>query len=545
MKIIKELELVNYRNIKHEKLSDFKDFNILIGPNNSGKSNILNAINLLSDFSMPNSNLICKDCEGVKGSYPIQENIDIKFEQKTDSYLGKGKTEIKFSFDEKDINSITSNLLEELKPQYESKKNVAPHYEEVYKLTLIIRSNNSLTGNHLSVYLHPKILNFLKKNLLFCPDTRLQSYKGGNFSSFINSKKFNSNTYMKWVKAIQELVDPKIIDNRSADLDRKYPEGTLTTTIEEQGSGIRSLVCLLADIMDDKNQKIILLDEPELGLNPFAKHSLLNFLLNISKEKQIFITTQDPTFINPIIWQNNSVGLYLYSSHKQNFVKPDIEQSKNNPDTFAGFLPHTVSLKNIHLYLEGASDVYIYQIFLRRFLKNKYDECEKLNDGDPKRVLFYMKRIGESWIDVFNKIGMYHLCGDFWEHLLYTIPKEPYNCMILLDGDKKTKAKEVINDHNNAMINKSYLKFCNNLKELRITYHAQNVHPVYCLRKDCIEKYLIKRFNPKKPPKGFNKKIDGPRKADELSKIPEEIVEIYDIICFDKQIPKQEVHEVK
>ena len=95
------------------------------------------------------------------------------------------------------------------------------------------------------------------------------------------------------------------------------------------------------------------------------------------------------------------------------------------------------------------------------------------------------------------------------------------------------------------MINKAYLKVCKNLKGLRKTFHAQNAHPVYCLKKDCIEKYLLKRFNPQKPPKDYNKKINGPQKADELSKIPEEIAEIYDIICFDKQIPKQEVHEVK
>lgn len=514
MILIKSIEIKNYKNIKQESFNDFKDFNILIGPNNCGKSNILIAINLLSsEFKIDKSSLVCDRCNELKDNSPIRENIVIPFDKKGNSYMNKGNTEIKFTFSDDGINIISPETLNDSKRYFEEQKNTRIHIQEYYdKLTLKFRGNQ-LRGEHLSMYLHPKILTSLKKNVLFCPEARLQTYKGDNFTAYITKKKFTTTNFRKWLLAIQELVDPKIVDNRTADLDREYEEGKLTTTIDEQGSGVRSIVCLLADILDEKDQKIILIDEPELGLNPFAKQCFLSFLLEISKEKQIFIATQDPTFINPTIWKSKDVGLYLYSSYNQKFVKTEMIQGTNNPHIFAGFLPHTVSLKNIHLYFEGPSDVYIFQILLKKFLE------EKLK-GPRRRI----------WLEFFNKVGMYHLCGDFWKHLLYTIPKSPYKCMIILDGDKKTVVPEILEQHNNAKINASPLKFCKDVSALREIFDKGEEHPVYCLKKDCIEKYLYGDFEGNSPYRGYSKKIDGPKKAEKLTELPDEMQAIFEIL---------------
>ena len=97
------------------------------------------------------------------------------------------------------------------------------------------------------------------------------------------------------------------------------------------------------------------------------------------------------------------------------FKQIDLHSSQYDPNTFAGYLPHTISLKDIHIYVEGPSDVYIYQIFLLKYLK---------------------KHI-HNWAQMYNRVGIYHLGGDYWSHLLYTIPNYPYRCYVILDGDKK------------------------------------------------------------------------------------------------------------
>lgn len=514
MKIIEGLEIHNYKNIKNEIFTDFNDLNILIGPNNCGKSNILRAINLLSsDSKMETTNLLCDICNNVRNNAPVKENFYFPFDKIGNTYLNKGKTSIKFTLSEAGINKIlpidnlesTKNFLTVNTPGY-------THIQEnINKLTFKFRGNQ-LRGEHFSLFLHPDVINALKDNILYCPDTRLENYNGIDFEKYINSKKFSTTIFGKWRKAIYELVDPKIVDNRTADLDRIYEEEVFTTKISEQGSGVRALACLLADILDEKNKKILLIDEPELGLNPFAKQSFLKFLLEQSaKKKQIFLTTQDPTFINSIIWENKNVGLYLFSSSKQKFVKPDINQCKNDPDTSAGFLPHTISLKKTHLYLEGASDVFIFQIFLQRYLKEKY----KNNNH-------------KSWIEIFNKIGIYHLCGGFWEHLLYTLPDKPYKCVVILDGDKKNNIQEIIKKHNDAMVNKSNLVFCKTIRSLQKKFKEGNAHTVICLVRKNIERYLD--LKTKNLPSSYKKRVDGPKIAEKIENIPDEIKNIFDII---------------
>jgi len=50
------------------------------------------------------------------------------------------------------------------------------------------------------------------------------------------------------------------------------------------------------EILLNIDDEIVLIDEPELGLNPLVKQEFLKFLLTESKERQIFIATQD--FVN-------------------------------------------------------------------------------------------------------------------------------------------------------------------------------------------------------------------------------------------------------
>ena len=51
MIIFREIEIKNYRNIKHAELNGLRDLNIIIGPNNCGKTNILELVNQLSNLS--------------------------------------------------------------------------------------------------------------------------------------------------------------------------------------------------------------------------------------------------------------------------------------------------------------------------------------------------------------------------------------------------------------------------------------------------------------------------------------------------------------
>ncbi len=260
------------------------------------------------------------------------------------------------------------------------------------------------------------------------------------------------------------------------------------------------------------NKPIVIIDDPELGLNPLAKQEFLKFLIGESQNKQIFIATQDPTFVNPVLLGKGKVSIYLYSVYDDAFRKINMTQNEEDPNSFAGYLPHTVSLKGIHIYVEGPSDVYIFQIWLEKFMKEKSPD---------------------NWFKILNKVGIFHLEGDNWKYLLYTIPKKPYKCIVILDGDKRKDAENTCEKYNNSKANTARFEYCVDLETVRNVFREENKyrdnkrHPIYCLEEECIEKYLFPEHT--NIPANFQKTKKGPEIAQKVL-ISQEIMELFDVI---------------
>jgi len=503
MIIIKDLKIKNYRNIKNIKLSDLKDLNILIGPNNCGKTNILKLISSLRELNIDGAfHYSCEKCKKLQESSTEFKGIYLPVKHE-DFYLMEApervKVKLEILFNREQIDDLVPRVL---KKQEERLGKITTLRHHIKDSIIMESSATGLYGVHFSPFIHKDIIEEIKRTILYCPEERLQNYKKKDFVDYIRERKLRASQKRRWIDFLSKIVDAKIDDERYENLIRKVNGREFETKISEQGSGVRSLVCLAVDILFS-DAKIVLIDEPELGLNPFVKQEFLKFLVGESKGRQIFIATHDPTFVNPIIWKNESVSVFFYSLVKGEFVRIDLEESKEDPDTFAGYMPHTTSLKDTHIYVEGASDVYILQIFLQK----------------------YLKKIYKNWIQVWNKIGIYHLAGDFCMHLLYTVPNHPYRCLIIFDGDKKQQVEEVCEKYKLANINIPKFRFCKNIKELKNVF-LSDAHPIYCLKRNCIEKYL----KPDYRNSSYDKKRDGPKIAEAMKKIPKEIEDIFDII---------------
>lgn len=554
--IIEGLEINKFKNIKGKTI-DFGDFNIIIGPSNVGKSNILRAISISSKTiggkieSGHDHRFNCDVCTKIKGEFPK----DVEFLgggynlEKYDQFKGTGKTGIRYNFNKElivynwlnknrskipeifnyiqnsnpnikssqyigDINQMLNGglakfihsqndakemLLDNFAEYYISflsnllrnKEELVSHLKEDVKNSLftvkLVFNINAIAAEHISV-LHEvqedkkTIFYEIKDNVLYCPESRLNGYKGKTFSEHI-LRKFTKKDLDRLLDFVGKVVGPRISNAAFNCEDPKtlsFVFDDFETPIDEQGSGLRSLIGPVWGILTAKEGSIVIIDEPELGLHPSAKQEFLKLLLKEAETKQIFIATHDPTFVNPVIWQEFirekksekfSVKVLLYSIYNQTFVNVDLDISKEDPETFAGYLPHTTSLKKAHIYVEGPSDVCIFQIWFEKYLKEKMQE---------------------NWLKKFNEIGIYHLGGDNWMHLLYTIPRGPYKCMVILDGDKakaKVNAKEVCGRYNNKakFENISRFKFCQDIGEIGFD---SNLHPIYCLKRKEIEYYF-------------------------------------------------------
>jgi len=526
MILLKELKLKRFRNISGIALEDLRDLNILIGPNNCGKTNILEFLNRFADLRTHRTyDFLCEDCSRFKNK--TDRLLGVLVGLTPDDHYGKlrptdGEVEASLLFDKDVANKL---LLGRVDRYWDSQTVGCQKVED--RITLSNLGTN-LLAIHLSPFLHPDILENIRP-VLYCSEGRLQTYKGKSFPDFINTKQLTGAQRTQLVNLVARLVDPRIKDYKGNDLIREFNDHDLTVTIAEQGSGVRSLICMAADILSDQKSKIVLIDEPELGLNPFARQELLRFLLDLTKDRQIFVATQDPAFVNPVLWGSDPsrISVYLFSLQTDSFVKVDLSQDKEDPETFAGYLPHTTSLKNVHIYVEGTSDVYIFQVFLRKFLgqveRYNAEAVEETSPGTGVLIKHARLDLGDRF-EIENKIGIFHLNGSNWRHLLYTVPKAPYRCILILDGNMKEEVPSVIKNHNKAKeeFNASEFRFASSVEEVRNTFLQGSCHPIYCLQESSVEDYLFTNG----VPSNHDKKRDGPRAAEGLEKLPEEIYQL-------------------
>lgn len=112
----------------------------------------------------------------------------------------------------------------------------------------------------------------------------------------------------------------------------------IDTPMHEKGNGMQRAVALallqvyaeeLTKHPEDANLKkpfFLFIDEPEICLHPKGQEKLLGALLEISKTKQVFITTHSPYFLSTPNLRN--CGLHIFSKNGNNSV---IESANLNP----------------------------------------------------------------------------------------------------------------------------------------------------------------------------------------------------------------------
>jgi AAA15 family ATPase/GTPase len=523
MKLLENLEIRRYRNIHHAELESLDQLNILIGPNNAGKSNILNVIKKLGG-QYTNQSPQCDTCNSIQSTYSTVIQGDRESIDEEELYLREkdiGKIVFEFS------SEITNRLSETELPSGIDQRS-KNHISGDLKLSYVSDSRrNRLINKHLNLLNLESNRDFYENlNILHIPPDRLEDYKGQDFSEYMNGKRLRGSQMRELISEISEIVDPSIVDHnmdRGLVIESGGEESkSLDETIQDQGSGVRAIIGVLIDIID-KDPDLLLLDEPENGLNPRARRRFLNML--VDKDIQIFLTTHDPAFVNPVLWNKDNVSIFNYSPYQESFVKIDKDEAKEDASIFAGFLPHVMSSKPFHLYVEGSLDVYNFRILLRKYLKQKYPD---------------------SWFQKLNNVGIYHLGGSNWPNLVSTIPADYHN-MVVLDGDKSSEVRELISKFNQARKTNFYLTPVDdkgvigeaNASDSRSeVVEKEDSCPVYCLNRDEIEDYIgVSQENKK----------EGPKEAEKIeeSDIPEEIEKIFDDLISEPEEIDSDLLEMK
>jgi len=316
MSTLSKITIKGYKSIQNLENFELRNLNILLGANGAGKSNFISVFKLLSEL------------------YVQQLQLYIQKNGGADALLhyGRKKTEkitMAFFFEK---NGYEFSLIptEDNRIIFEKEKllfigNYINQYgKEVYPNSIVIASahNEAIlkeSKHFYSTYIKPAIESWrvyhfhdtsdtaLVKQIHSTTDNLILKTDAANLAAFLfRLKKRFPDNYNQIVKTIQ-LVAPFFADFVHRDNEPTiqlewFEKGNLDTPFKAHvlSDGTLRFMCLATlllqpfELMNDT----ILIDEPELGLHPYALAVLADLIKRASEKKQLIISTQSVELIN-------------------------------------------------------------------------------------------------------------------------------------------------------------------------------------------------------------------------------------------------------
>ena len=351
--MIKSVEFKNFRNLEG-KYNFNENLNVIIGKNNSGKTNILEGIKLA--FSTINNEYFKISITDFKNSND-NDNIEINVELDIDAIPS--------------LNFYDENCKEKCGFKVKVKRTQSGRY---------VKDISLLNGTPISIDIlreDEKIPNVYSIPLIRVEDIYTAGVTTG-ISNFIDSeekykelkneskKKIKEELQPKTLKFKElcrkfnenleiELTDPKISNERVYIVDGKFEHNI------HIGSGYKSIANIMLNTLDEKFN-IILIDEIENHLHPALIRTLIREIRSI-KNTTIIATTHSPVVINELNMEEitDVSGKELKNLEAKNL---------NKLNTFLHSGRNELMLADNVILVEG----YTEEILLKNYLKkNNYN----------------------------------------------------------------------------------------------------------------------------------------------------------------------------
>lgn len=302
---IGRIQIKNFKSIKSIKFAP-RDINVFVGENDSGKTNILRALELFFDpTKRPNE---------ADKNYNVMSNqieIEVEFSSLRDDWkrtLAEGQHITGDSAKIKRIYNFKSENGKYL--DYKGKKidrsKIISLFRNMFLYVPVLRDIKAeLSGDTSIVYRQ------MVRNLLL----GMTKYRQGTFRSAIKDAVGRLDRYLNQELSQVNSVFNELIPDRKASL-------TVTPTIEDivnelkvrfgndhsdlsifhKGQGLQSLAIIgLYKASAEQGQTttpFLAIEEPELHLHPHLINNFLNNIFAMSKRAQIFLTTHSSVVLN-------------------------------------------------------------------------------------------------------------------------------------------------------------------------------------------------------------------------------------------------------
>ena len=303
---LNHLKLSGYKSI-HSLDLELKSLNILIGANGVGKSNFIGFFKFMKKIldkdlqfyvaQQGGANKILYFGQkvtreisfelllGVNGySVELESTVDDKFIFKSEKTY--------FALSNKSFLDNRSGLESGLPNFTKTPNSVNSHIVHYLQDWKVYHFHDT------SVSAKVKQICNINDNLAFSPDA-------SNLSAFLYAiKKYRFKSYKKIVKTIQRvapffhdfILEPEVHNSDTIRLKWKHKGSDDYFDANDLSDGTLRFICLTTLLLQPNLPTIILLDEPELGLHPFALKLFASMFRVVSKKTQIIASTQSVTF---------------------------------------------------------------------------------------------------------------------------------------------------------------------------------------------------------------------------------------------------------
>lgn len=342
---IKRLTIKGLRGFSEEQeisfaLPDGKNvgsgLTLLVGPNNGGKSTIIEAIHLLSS----STNIVPETARNK-----IDDKIRIcAIDKNNNNYILES----------------TNNNGAFVKKSYNNGENVLK--------TFVLSSKRGISSTFFN---NSQERNYYKGNM------GDQEYRGGealnnNFGSRLIKIYENRRKFDDYLNRILNPIPNWTIDSTgNNNMYLKFNFGNISHGSVGAGDGYINIYNIIDALYDSSKDDVILIDEPEVSLHPQLQRNLLDLFIECSKDRQIIVATHSPYFINweilskkakimRVVKKENSAKIYELKEKSKNDITKLINDSQH-PYLMTLDTNDIFFLQDNVILTEGQEDVYCYK----------------------------------------------------------------------------------------------------------------------------------------------------------------------------------------
>ena len=316
---IKSIEIENFKSIRNSGTIELKDINVLIGANGSGKSNFIEFFNFLKNIVNEKLRL-----------YVSKNGIDniLYFGRKKSDYLFSKiifdvfftNKHYKYDYIFKLIPNNIGQLIftEEYGNYYEGEEIVSYIIDTGRQIETSLRTGLQLfepfvrnldfllSLNSFIIY-HFNDTSFtsnIKTASSIVDNQTFLKEDGSDIASFLYSFSKNYIKNFEILESIIKSIAPffkrfhLVPDDLTGEILLQWVEKDTIFPVSSLSDGTLRFICLASILLCPMKPKTIILDEPELGLHPYAIEKLAAMIHIASEHSQIIISTQSIDLIS-------------------------------------------------------------------------------------------------------------------------------------------------------------------------------------------------------------------------------------------------------